>query len=108
MQATENKFLDDAATLAESVQSIVMQHDAEMERQVRQVDEMLRNNNQRLGERLAVEAAAVKEQLRRERLQHRKDLDSMYNELLSKFVQTSEVSSSILALSIEIILVQRL
>jgi hypothetical protein len=91
LQETENKFLEDAGVLADSVQAIVQKREAEMERRIRQVDNAVKQNIAEIAAGLEKQGAELKEQLRIEQQRHRLDLDKMYDELLASFVRSSEV-----------------
>jgi hypothetical protein len=91
LQETENKFLEDAGVLADSVQAIVQKREAEMERHIRQVDNAVKQNIAEIAAGLEKQGAELKEQLRIEQQRHRLDLDKMYDELLASFVRSSEV-----------------
>lgn len=91
LQETENKFLDDASSLADSVQAIVLKREAEMERQVRHVDQALKQNIGEIAAGLERQAAETREQLRMEQQRYRQEVDKMYGELLTTFVHSTEV-----------------
>jgi hypothetical protein len=91
LQDTENKFLEDAGVLADSVQAIVQKREAEMERHIRRVDNAVKQNITEIAAGLEKQGAELKEQLRVEQQRHRQDLDRMYDALLASFVRSSEV-----------------
>lgn len=93
LQETENKFLEDAAKLADSVQAIVQKREAEMDRHIRQVDSAMRQNIAQIASGLELKAAELKEELKQEQQHYRQELDKMYDALLEKFVHSCEVRS---------------
>lgn len=91
IQGEENKFLENANTLADSVHSIVQCHEADMNKRIAQVDIALRENVAQMMDNLSQQGDIMKQDLQQQRRVHREGLNDMYMELLSKFLKATEV-----------------
>lgn len=93
IQGEENKFLENASALADSVHAIVQRHEIDMNKRIAQVDVALRENITQMMDNLSQQGDYIKGQLQDRRQEHREALNNMYGELLSKFLEATEVTT---------------